>query len=118
MVSGIDAASLEAIKGFYDGIFQTTVPVSGPKVAEPAKLIENTFRLVNISSAASSLFFRCGGYPTTLRASHIGSTTYPVPLPPQPCPHGHKASPRTGDTKCSSVFPRPSSRTEAPPAPQ
>ncbi|MEV6326148.1 nucleotide sugar dehydrogenase [Streptomyces sp. NPDC051909] len=49
LVSGIDAASLDVIKGFYDGIFQTTVPVSGPKVAEMAKLIENTFRLVNIS---------------------------------------------------------------------
>ncbi|MEU2834840.1 nucleotide sugar dehydrogenase [Streptomyces lavendulae] len=49
LVSGIDAESLDVIKGFYDGIFQTTVPVSGPKVAELAKLIENTFRLVNIS---------------------------------------------------------------------
>ncbi|MFC0843520.1 nucleotide sugar dehydrogenase [Streptomyces noboritoensis] len=49
VVSGIDAPSLDVIKGFYDGIFQTTVPVSGPKVAELAKLIENTFRLVNIS---------------------------------------------------------------------
>ncbi|GAA1042245.1 nucleotide sugar dehydrogenase [Streptomyces murinus] len=49
VVSGIDARSLDVIKGFYDGIFQTTVPVSGPKVAELAKLLENTFRLVNIS---------------------------------------------------------------------
>ncbi|UFR07169.1 nucleotide sugar dehydrogenase [Streptomyces sp. Go40/10] len=49
VVSGIDATSLDVIKGFYDGIFQTTVPVSGPKIAELAKLIENTFRLVNIS---------------------------------------------------------------------
>ncbi|MFI1727398.1 nucleotide sugar dehydrogenase [Streptomyces sp. NPDC020489] len=49
IVSGIDATSLGAIKSFYDGIFQTTVPVSGPKVAELAKLIENTFRFVNIS---------------------------------------------------------------------
>jgi UDP-N-acetyl-D-glucosamine dehydrogenase len=49
LVSGIDAKSLNAIKGFYDTLFQTTVPVSGPKVAEMAKLIENVFRLVNIS---------------------------------------------------------------------
>jgi len=49
VVSGIDGRSLDAIKGFYDGIFQTTVPVSGPKVAEMAKLIENVFRFVNIS---------------------------------------------------------------------
>ncbi|MFE9803771.1 nucleotide sugar dehydrogenase [Streptomyces goshikiensis] len=49
LVSGIDAESLNVIKCFYDGIFQITVPVSEPKVAELAKLIENTFRLVNIS---------------------------------------------------------------------
>ncbi|MEU5425583.1 nucleotide sugar dehydrogenase [Streptomyces olivoreticuli] len=49
VVSGIDATSLDVIKRFYDDIFQTTVPVSGPKVAELAKLIENTFRFVNIS---------------------------------------------------------------------
>ncbi|MFC8428013.1 nucleotide sugar dehydrogenase [Streptomyces sp. NPDC057253] len=49
LVSGIDAKSLDVIKGFYDGIFQTTVAVSGTKVAELAKLLENTFRFVNIS---------------------------------------------------------------------
>ncbi|MEV7541201.1 nucleotide sugar dehydrogenase [Streptomyces sp. NPDC089915] len=49
LVAGIDDTSLRVIKSFYDGIFQTTVPVSGHKVAELAKLIENTFRLVNIS---------------------------------------------------------------------
>ncbi|WP_432101081.1 nucleotide sugar dehydrogenase [Streptomyces sp. WAC 04229] len=49
LVSGIDATSLDVIKDFYDGIFQTTVPVSGPKVAELAKLLENTFRFVNIA---------------------------------------------------------------------
>ncbi|MGV9706006.1 nucleotide sugar dehydrogenase [Streptomyces sp. NPDC003483] len=49
LVSGIDVKSLKVIKDFYDGIFQTTVPVSGPKVAELAKLLENTFRFVNIS---------------------------------------------------------------------
>ncbi|MEV7122183.1 nucleotide sugar dehydrogenase [Kitasatospora griseola] len=49
LVSGINGRSLDAIKGFYDGIFTTTVPVTGPRVAETAKLIENTFRLVNIS---------------------------------------------------------------------
>ncbi|MGW0708131.1 nucleotide sugar dehydrogenase [Streptomyces sp. NPDC002643] len=49
LVSGIDAKSLDVIKDFYDSIFQTTVSVSGTKVAELAKLIENTFRFVNIS---------------------------------------------------------------------
>ncbi|MEU8501509.1 nucleotide sugar dehydrogenase [Streptomyces lavendulae] len=49
VVSGIDATSLEVIKAFYDTTFDTTVPVSAPRIAELAKLIENTFRLVNIS---------------------------------------------------------------------
>lgn len=49
VVSGIDAASLDVVKGFYDGLVETTVPVSGTKVAELTKLIENTFRHVNIA---------------------------------------------------------------------
>ncbi|MFC1405695.1 MULTISPECIES: nucleotide sugar dehydrogenase [Streptacidiphilus] len=49
VVSGIDTASLEVVRGFYDGLVQTTVPVSGTRVAELTKLIENTFRHVNIA---------------------------------------------------------------------
>ncbi|MFF7975778.1 nucleotide sugar dehydrogenase [Streptomyces sp. NPDC007905] len=49
LVSGIDTKSLDVIQDFYGDIFHTIVPVSGTKVAELAKLIENTFRLVNIS---------------------------------------------------------------------
>jgi nucleotide sugar dehydrogenase len=49
VVSGIDAASLEAVKAFYDRIVETTVPVSRPKEAELTKLLENTFRHVNIA---------------------------------------------------------------------
>ncbi len=49
VVSGIDAASLEKVKGFYDALVDTTVPVSSPKEAELTKLLENTFRHVNIA---------------------------------------------------------------------
>jgi UDP-N-acetyl-D-glucosamine dehydrogenase len=49
VVSGIDAASLDVIKDFYDGLVETTIPVSGTRVAELTKLIENTFRHVNIA---------------------------------------------------------------------
>ncbi|HMC68766.1 MAG TPA: nucleotide sugar dehydrogenase, partial [Mycobacteriales bacterium] len=42
VVSGIDAASLEAVKAFYDSIVEQTVPVSSPKEAELTKLLENT----------------------------------------------------------------------------
>jgi len=49
VVSGIDAASLAAVRGFYDRLVEQTVPVSSPKVAELTKLLENTFRHVNIA---------------------------------------------------------------------
>jgi nucleotide sugar dehydrogenase len=49
IVSGIDADSCAAVQAFYDTFVQTTVPVSSPRVAEFAKLIENTFRHVNIA---------------------------------------------------------------------
>ncbi|MEU3454299.1 nucleotide sugar dehydrogenase [Micromonospora sp. NPDC006766] len=49
IVSGIDEVSLKVIQEFYDGLVDTTVPVSSPKEAELAKLIENTFRHVNIA---------------------------------------------------------------------
>jgi UDP-N-acetyl-D-glucosamine dehydrogenase len=49
IVSGIDAESLRVIKEFYDSIVDRTVPVSSPREAELAKLVENTFRHVNIA---------------------------------------------------------------------
>jgi UDP-N-acetyl-D-glucosamine dehydrogenase len=49
VVSGIDAASLAAVRGFYDRLVEQTVPVSSPRVAELTKLLENTFRHVNIA---------------------------------------------------------------------
>ena len=49
LVSGIDDASLAAVRAFYDRVVNTTVPVPSPKVAELAKLVENTFRHINIA---------------------------------------------------------------------
>ena len=49
VVSGIDAASLEAVQSFYDALVSVTVPVASPKEAELTKLLENTFRHVNIA---------------------------------------------------------------------
>jgi UDP-N-acetyl-D-glucosamine dehydrogenase len=49
IVSGIDDASLAAVQGFYQGITARTVAVSSPREAELAKLIENTFRHVNVA---------------------------------------------------------------------
>jgi UDP-N-acetyl-D-glucosamine dehydrogenase len=49
VVSGIDAGSLAAVEHFYASIVNQTVPVSSPREAELAKLVENTFRHVNIA---------------------------------------------------------------------
>ena len=49
VVSGVDADSLAAVTAFYDGLVSQTVPVSSPREAELTKLLENTFRHVNIA---------------------------------------------------------------------
>ncbi|GDY32052.1 UDP-N-acetyl-D-glucosamine dehydrogenase [Gandjariella thermophila] len=49
VVSGIDEASLKAVDAFYGQLVMRTVPVPGPREAELAKLLENTFRHVNIA---------------------------------------------------------------------
>jgi UDP-N-acetyl-D-glucosamine dehydrogenase len=49
VVSGIDEASLTKIKAFYDDLVDQTVPVSSPQEAELTKVLENTFRHVNIA---------------------------------------------------------------------
>jgi UDP-N-acetyl-D-glucosamine dehydrogenase len=49
IVSAVDEKSLRAVDAFYRTIVETTVPVSGTREAELAKLLENTFRHVNIA---------------------------------------------------------------------
>lgn len=49
IVSGIDDGSLKAVRAFYDTLVEQTVVVSSPREAELAKLVENTFRHVNIA---------------------------------------------------------------------
>ncbi len=49
VVSGVDAASLMAVQGFYGRLVEQTVAVSGTREAELTKLLENTFRHVNIA---------------------------------------------------------------------
>ena len=49
VVSGIDDDSRKSVKEFYDQLVERTVEVSAPKVAELTKLLENTFRHVNVA---------------------------------------------------------------------
>ncbi|MDQ4082188.1 MAG: nucleotide sugar dehydrogenase, partial [Actinomycetota bacterium] len=49
IISGVDHASLERVRDFYDDLVTRTVAVPSPREAELAKLLENTFRHVNIA---------------------------------------------------------------------
>jgi UDP-N-acetyl-D-glucosamine dehydrogenase len=60
IVSGIDADSLAAVQAFYRSIVEHTVAVSSPREAELAKIIENTFRHVNIALVNELAMFAHG----------------------------------------------------------
>ena len=49
LVGAVDSASQLKALAFYESICDVVVAVSSPEVAEAAKLLENTFRLVNIA---------------------------------------------------------------------
>ena len=49
LVGGIDAESQKMALDFYNSICDSVVSVSSPEIAEAGKLLENTFRLVNIA---------------------------------------------------------------------
>jgi len=48
VIGGITEACSEVASTWYRGALQTVVPVSSAEVAEMAKLLENTFRMINI----------------------------------------------------------------------
>jgi UDP-N-acetyl-D-glucosamine dehydrogenase len=48
VIGGITPACSEVAAAWYGGAIQTVVPVSSAEVAEMAKLLENTFRMINI----------------------------------------------------------------------
>lgn len=49
LIGGIDRLSLEKGTSFYQSFIDEVVPMSGTREAETAKLLENTFRHVNIA---------------------------------------------------------------------
>lgn len=49
LVGGIDAASGRLAAALYSAAFRTVVPVSSAEIAEAAKILENTYRAVNIA---------------------------------------------------------------------
>ncbi|MGH3601627.1 MAG: nucleotide sugar dehydrogenase, partial [Pseudonocardiaceae bacterium] len=60
IVSGVDQFSLQVLQDFYGRLVEQTVPVGGTREAELAKLLENTFRHVNIA-LVNELAMYCHG---------------------------------------------------------
>jgi UDP-N-acetyl-D-glucosamine dehydrogenase len=58
VVGGVSAACTELAAALYRQVTTSVFPVSSPRVAETAKLLENTFRSVNIA-LANELAFVC-----------------------------------------------------------
>ncbi len=91
VVSGVNAPSLEAVQGFYDTLVDRTVPVSSPKEAELSKLIENTFRHVNIALINELAVF-ARGLGIDIWESIDAASTKPfgfMPFTPGPGVGGH-----------------------------
>src|SRR5262249_55723515 len=49
VVGGLDPRSLELSAALYGQVMSRVVPVSSPEVAEACKILENTYRAVNIA---------------------------------------------------------------------
>jgi len=62
VVGGLDAASLELAEALYSKVVVRVVPVSSPEVAEACKILENTYRAINIAlvNELKMLFDRMG----------------------------------------------------------
>jgi len=68
IVGGFDDVATKVATAFYDVAFNIVVPVESPKVAEAAKLLENTFRMVNIAlvNEVKVAFYRMGIDPLSV----------------------------------------------------
>ena len=58
VIGGVTPTCLEVATAFYEKAITTLVPVSSPEAAEMTKLLENTFRAVNIG-LANELLLMC-----------------------------------------------------------
>jgi nucleotide sugar dehydrogenase len=91
VVSGIDEASLDAVEAFYASVVEATVPVASTAIAELSKLLENTFRHVNIALVNELAQF-AAGLGVDLGAAIDAASTKPfgfMPFRPGPGVGGH-----------------------------
>jgi UDP-N-acetyl-D-mannosaminuronic acid dehydrogenase/UDP-N-acetyl-D-glucosamine dehydrogenase len=91
IVSGVDAGSAEAVAEFYGRLVDRVVPITGTREAELAKLLENTFRHVNIA-LVNELAIVCHGLGIDVWSVIDAAATKPfgfMPFVPGPGVGGH-----------------------------
>ncbi len=91
LISGLDAGATTVAAQFYSTVFKHVVPVSSPEVAEFAKLVENTFRFVNVAfvNEMAKLAHRVGiGFREVVDAASSKPFGY-MPFYPGPGVGGH-----------------------------
>lgn len=91
VVAGIDEASLAAVQAFYATVVDSTVPVASTAVAELSKLVENTFRHVNVA-LVNELAMYAGALGVDVWDAIAAASTKPfgyLPFQPGPGVGGH-----------------------------
>ncbi len=91
VVGGTTAACTELGKLFYEQALETVVPVSSTRVAEMVKLLENTFRMINIG-LANEMATMCDGMGINVWEVISAAATKPfgfMPFYPGPGLGGH-----------------------------
>jgi UDP-N-acetyl-D-glucosamine dehydrogenase len=81
LVAGLTASSLERSMGFYSKFIKEVIPVKSVKIAETAKLLENSFRLVNISFINEMAVF-CNKYGIDITEVIKAASTKPYGFMP------------------------------------
>ncbi len=91
VVGGVTPACTEVAKNLYSQIMETVVPVSSVRVAETVKLLENTFRSVNIG-LVNEIALMCKAMDIDVWEVIDGAATKPfgfMPFYPGPGLGGH-----------------------------
>jgi UDP-N-acetyl-D-glucosamine dehydrogenase len=91
IVSGVTPEALELASALYQHVTEQVVPVATPRVAEMAKLLENTFRHVNIG-LANEMAVLCGKLGIDIWEVIDAAATKPfgfMPFYPGPGVGGH-----------------------------
>jgi UDP-N-acetyl-D-glucosamine dehydrogenase len=91
LVAGVTLRARDLAVALYRHVTDQVVPVSSPRVAEMAKLLENTFRYVNIA-LANEMALLCGDLGINIWEVIDAATTKPfgfMPFYPGPGVGGH-----------------------------